>query len=314
MFGEEGSMRIALFGQAAFGEKVLQRLIERKEEVVALYTPPDETGAVTPIKGLAEEAGIPVFQPKDMRGADVLEQYKGLRPELNVLAFVTEIIPGAILNYPALGSIEYHPSLLPRHRGRSAINWAVIQGETKTGLTIFWVDEGVDTGPILLQKEVEIDPDDTTGSLYFGKLFPMGVDALMEALDLIKGGRAPRIPQDESQATYEPPCGDGHARIPWSRPLAELYNLIRGCDPQPGAFAFHKGKKIRFFAARALPNAVSDSRFRPGEVAGVSDQGILIAAAGGALLVQKVRPEGEGKMDALEFARKAGIGRATFFD
>lgn len=312
MCRKETSMRIVLFGQAAFGEKVLERLIGRREEVVAVYTPPDETGAA--IAGLAREAGVPVFQPEGMKGPNVFEHYKGLRPDLNVLAFVTEIIPAAILNYPRLGSIQYHPSLLPRHRGRSAINWAVIQGETKTGLTIFWVDEGVDTGPILLQKEVEIDPDDTTGSLYFNKLFPMGVDLLMEALDLVKEGRAPRIPQEESQATYEPPCGEEHARIPWSKPLAELYNLIRGCDPQPGAFALHKGRRIQFFRTKALFGAVSDEKSRPGQVVEVSETGISIAATGGALLVQKVRPEGEGKMDASGFARKAGIGKGSFFD
>lgn len=305
-------MRIVLFGQAAFGEKVLERLIGRKEEVVALYTPPDATG--THITGLAREAGIPVFQPEGMKGTDVFEHYRGLSPDLNVLAFVTEIIPGAILNYPRLGSIQYHPSLLPRHRGRSAINWAVIQGERRTGLTIFWVDEGVDTGPILLQKEVEIDPDDTTGSLYFNKLFPMGLDALMEALDLVKEGRAPRIPQDESLATYEPPCDESHARIDWSRPLDELYNLIRGCDPQPGAFALYEGRRIQLFTTKALPDTVSDEKSRPGQVMDVSETGILIAATGGALLVRKVRPEGEGKMDALGFARKAGIGKGSFFD
>ncbi len=314
MCREETSVRIVLFGQAAFGEKVLERLIGRKEEVVALYTPPDETGAETPIKRLAREAGVPVFQPKGMKGPGVFEQYKGLMPDLNVLAFVTEIIPGAILDYPRLGSIQYHPSLLPRHRGRSAINWAVIRGESKTGLTIFWVDQGVDTGPILLQKEVGIDPDDTTGSLYFNKLFPMGVDAIMEAVDLVRGGRAPRMPQDESQATYEPPCGEEHARIPWSKPLAELYNLIRGCDPQPGAFALHKGRRVQFFAAKALPGAVSEARARPGEVMEVGEKGILIAAKGGALLVRKVRPEGEGKMDALELALKLAIEKGSSFD
>ncbi|MGQ9653188.1 MAG: methionyl-tRNA formyltransferase [Thermodesulfobacteriota bacterium] len=307
-------MRIVLFGQAAFGEKVLERLIGRREEVVALCTPPDETGAETPIKRLAREAGVPVFQPHGMRSPGVFEQYKGLMPDLNVLAFVTEIIPGAILDYPRLGSIQYHPSLLPRHRGRSAINWAVIQGETKTGLTIFWVDEGVDTGPILLQKEVEIDPDDTTGSLYFNKLFPMGVDAIMEAVDLVREGRAPCMPQDESQATYEPPCGEAHARIPWSKPLAELYNLVRGCDPQPGAFALHKGRRVQFFATKALPGAVFEAQARPGEVMEVSDKGILVAATGGALLVKKVRAEGEGKMDALELARKLGIEKGSCFD
>jgi len=233
-------MRIVLIGQAAFAEKVLEQLIERKEEVVGVYCPPDAPGRPNTLKELAQNAGILVFQPVLMRDPEVIEEYKNLNPDLNMLAFVTDILPGEILNYPTHGSIQYHPSLLPKHRGRSAINWAVIKGEEKTGLSIFWVDEGIDTGPILLQKEVEIGPDDTTGSLYFNKLFHMGVDSLVESLDLVKSGKAPRIEQDDSDATYEPPCGEQHALVDWGRPLEEVYNLIRGCDPQPGAYTLYE--------------------------------------------------------------------------
>jgi methionyl-tRNA formyltransferase len=191
-------MRIVCIGQAAFGEQVLRKLIERGEEVVAVYTPRDTADKRNPLKELAIQTGIPVFQPGSMRVPEVYEEYTRLKPDLNVMAYVTSILPDSILNYPGMGTIQYHPSLLPRHRGGSAINWAIINGETKTGITIFWPDGGVDTGPILLQKEVEISPDDTVGSLYFERLFPLGVEALMEAVELIKKGIAPRIPQDES--------------------------------------------------------------------------------------------------------------------
>ena len=179
------------------------------------------------------------------------------------MAFVTDIIPLAFIEAPVLGSICYHPSILPRHRGGSAINWAVIMGDQETGLSIFWADAGIDTGPVLLQKRVAIGPEDTTGSLYFNRLFPLGVEAIAESVDLIKAGRAPRLVQDESLATYEPLCNDRVALIDWSKPAAEVHNLIRGCDPQPGAYSFWRGRKVRLFDAR-----IADARSgaRPGEV------------------------------------------------
>lgn len=306
-------MRIVLFAQAAFGEEVLKRLVQRKEEVVALYTPPEPEGARNPIKELAQASGIQVFQPRRMKDPEVVAQYKTLSPDLNMLAFVTDIIPGEILNYPKYGSIQYHPSLLPKHRGRSSINWAVIQGEEKTGLSIFWVDEGIDTGPILLQKEVEISEDDTTGSLYFNKLFPLGVEALMEALDLVKDGRAPRIPQEESQATYEPPCGEEHARVDWSRPLRMIYNLVRGCDPQPGAWSLLRGLKVQLYSAKPMDQLPGGKKGQPGEILGVDEKGLLIAAGEGGLLIGKLKPHGGAKLDGTSFARELGIQEGERF-
>ena len=166
-------MRIIVVGQGPFGGKVLEALAQKGEEAIGVFCPPDKRGEA--VKEVAERSGIPVFQPNQMRDPQVCDMYAGLCPDLSLLAFVTDIIPATLLGVPSLGTICYHPSLLPRHRGASAINWAITQGDTRTGLTIFWVDEGIDTGPILLQKEVEIGPDDTTGSLYFNTLVPMGV-------------------------------------------------------------------------------------------------------------------------------------------
>lgn len=307
-------MRIVLFAQAAFGQEVLKRLLQRKEEVVGLYTPSEPEGTKNPVKELAEAQGIAVFQPRRMKDPQVLAQYKRLSPDLNLLAFVTDIIPGEILSYPKYGSIQYHPSLLPKHRGRSSINWAVIQGEKKTGLSIFWVDEGIDTGPILLQKEVEISEDDTTGSLYFNKLFPLGVEALMEALDLVKEGRAPRIPQDASQATYEPPCEEKHARVDWGKSLVSIYNLIRGCDPQPGAWSLLKGLKVQFYSARrGLGEGAGDSRGRPGEILRVDEKGIWIATCEGPLLVGKLKAPGSPKLEAIGFVKEFRIQEGDMF-
>ena len=297
-------MRIVCIGQAAFGEKVLQKLTERGEEVVAVYTPQDIAGKRNPLKELAIQIGIPVFQPRSMRVPEIHEEYTRLKPDLNVMAFVTSILPDSILNYPKMGTIQYHPSLLPKHRGGSAINWAIINGETKTGITIFWPDRGVDTGPILLQKEVEISPDDTVGSLYFEKLFPLGIEALMEGIELIKKGIAPRIPQDESQATYEGLCTEKDAIINWSSPIDRVYNLIRGTNPQPGATTYFHGKTLKIFDAKPIYDIVGGL---PGHIVNSSADGVVVSLKRGAILVQKVQMNRSSKIEAAEFAKQARL-------
>lgn len=305
-------MRIILIGQAAFGAKVLENMLERNENVVAVYAPKDRPdGRTDPLKDVALSKNINVFQPQTYKDDAVFTAYKNLTPDLTVMAFVTDIIPARFFVVPTHGTINYHPSLLPRHRGASAINWAVIMGDTKTGLSIFWPDEGIDTGPILLQKEVDIGPDDTTGSLYFNHLFPVGVDAIIESIDLIKAGTAPKIPQDEAGATYEPPCNDKVASIDWDASADELYNLVRGCDPQPGAFALLNGEKVRFYGAKRIKETVDDN---PGTILNVDDNGIHVAISEGRLVVGKVRPVKGGKMAAAEFAAEKGLKAGDTFD
>jgi len=295
-------MRIVLIGQAAFGEKVLEALVEIGEKVVGVYTPPDIPGRDNPLKQRALQLGAAVFQPERMRAPEVYKEYIKLKPDLNVMAFVTDIVPESILNYPKIGTIQYHPSLLPRHRGGSAINWAVINGETRTGLTIFWPDKGIDTGPILLQKEVDIAPDDTVGSLYFNKLFPLGIEAIKESIELIRQGRAPRIPQDESQATYEGLCTQ--AVIDWHRPAGEVYNLIRGTNPQPGAVTGYGRTKFKIFDSELRTGDVKGS---PCEIIEITKAGFLVAAPGGAILIKRVQPAGSPKIAAADFIAQSGL-------
>ena len=295
-------MRIVLFGQAAFGEKVLEALSRKREKVVGVYTPPDVPGKTNPLKQLALQLNIPTFQPEKMRAPAVYDQYIKLKPELNILAFVTDILPESILKYPRLGAIQYHPSLLPKHRGGNAINWTIINGETKTGLTVFWPDKGIDTGPILLQKEVEISPDDTVGSLYFNKLFPMGIDAIVESIELIEQGKAPKIPQDESQATYEGLCTEKDAVIDWHQPASKIYNLIRGTNPQPGATTTLGNKQFKVF----------DSELRaggglPGEIIDIVEQGFVVTAIDGAIFIKRVQLSRSAKIGAAEFASQMGL-------
>jgi methionyl-tRNA formyltransferase len=295
-------MRIIIVGQGPFGEKALQVLIQKGEEVVGTFSPPDKRGE--PLKILAEKSGIPFFRPKLMKDPQVFDDYVKLKPELAILAFVTDIIPEKLLNVPSLGTICYHPSLLPRHRGASAINWAIIQGDTRTGLTILWVDQGIDTGPILFQKEVEIGPDETAGSIYFNTLFPMGIDAIIEAVELIKTGKAPRIPQDESRATYEPPCDDRVASVDFDKSIKDIYNLIRGCDPQPGAYTTLKGKRVRFYDAKMFPSVIEK---QPGEILSIEEGALQIAVKGGVIQVGKIRVDKGEKIGPLEFARSIDL-------
>src|SRR5262245_14189780 len=305
-------MRIVVHGQQAFGKSVLEALLERGEQVVAVYCAPglaDGGGRVAPLEEAAVARGLPVYQPRSLRTQpDVREQFARLDADLCVMAYVTLIVPEEILNLPRRGTIQYHPSLLPRHRGPSSINWPIINGETRTGLTIFWPDNGLDTGPILLQKEVPIRDEDTLGSLYFDRLYPLGVAALLQAVDLVRAGTAPKIAQDESQATYEGWCRREHVQIDWQKPLQETWNLIRGADPQPGAWTTHAGQPVQLLDAKKLPGAGAG---QPGEVVAIDDAGVIVAAPGGQILVTRVRPEGAQKVAAGAFAKNAGLARGT---
>lgn len=296
-------MKIALIGQAAFAQQVLDGLVERKHDVVAVYCPPDAKGGrPDPLKQRAIELGIPVRQHRSLKGDEVKKEFAELGSDLGVLAYVTQIVPPAVFDAPRLGSICFHPSLLPRYRGGSAIPWQVIKGETRTGVTVFWTDDGIDTGPILLQREAEIGPDDTGGTLYFKKLFPLGVEVVLESVDLIDAGKAPRLVQDESIATYDPLCRDEHAEVDWNKPIDEVYNLIRGCDPQPGAFSRRGDVLVRLFDARR-EGSVAGS---PGQVSAIDGEGVVVAGNGGSIRVGRMRASG-GKAPAAEIAAEVGL-------
>src|SRR5919108_1598531 len=295
-------MRIVVHGQQAFGKSVLEALLERGENVIAVYCAPDpkQGGRPDPLKEAALARHLPVYQPRSFRNKpEVWEEFAQLKADLCVMAYVTLFVPEDMLNLPTHGTIQYHPSLLPRHRGPSSINWPIIWGETRTGLTIFWPDNGLDTGPILLQKEVQILDTDTLGSLYFDRLYPLGVQALVEAVDLVRAGRAPRIPQDETQATYEGWCTKEHVEIDWRKPLQEIWNLIRGADPQPGAWTTYAGRTVQLLDATKLAGATPGE---PGEVIAIDAEGLTIAATGGRIRVARVRSDGGPKIGAQAFA------------
>src|SRR5215207_1784425 len=302
-------MRIVVHGQQAFGKAVLEALLKRKENVVAVYAAPEKPGAkADPLKEAALAAKLPVFQPASYRKPEVWTEFKALKPDLQVMAFVTLFVPEEFLNIPTKGSIQYHPSLLPAHRGASSINWPIILGEKETGLSIFWPDNGLDTGPVLLQKKTPISSTDTLGTVYFDRLFPMGVDAMLEAVDLVKAGKAPRIAQDESKATYEGKCGPDNARIDWGKPWEQIDRLVRGCNPAPGAWCTLDGKQLKIFDAKPLP--AKDPKGiagKMGEVVAVEADGFTVVCADGRFKVTRVQSADGKKVEAAEWLKSANL-------
>ncbi len=297
-------MRIIVNGQQAFGKSCLEAMLERGDDVVAVFCAPDKEGRpADPIKEFALEKRLPVFQPKSYKDPEPLAQMRELKPDLCVLAFVTIFVPQEARDIPTKGSICFHPSLLPLHRGPSSINWPIIGGARKTGLTIFYPDDGLDEGDILLQKTVDIGPDDTLGTVYFQKIFPLGVEAVLEAVDLMRDGNPPRTPQDNSKASYESWCRKADVEIDWNKPGGEVYNLIRGANPQPGAWTTLDGKELKIFDSERLDKVDG----APGEVVDMSDKGITVATGKGAILIKRVMPEGAKKIRAGDFVASGGI-------
>ncbi len=281
-------MRIVLIGQAAFAEKALEALHAGGHQIAHVFAPADVPGArPDPLKTKALELGLPLSQPASFRGDREFDQVRALDADLAIMAFVTLIVPERILYAPRFKTICFHPSLLPRHRGASAINWAIIEGDAETGVTWFWPDRGIDTGPILIQRRVPIGSADTTGSLYFNSLFPLGIETMLQAVDLIAAGNAPATPQDEALATYEAPCRDEHAAIDFNRPARAVHDLVRGCDPQPGAFASLAGRRLRLYDA--MLKAGGGDTAAPGTVVNIDRDGMRIALHDASILVRRAR-------------------------
>ena len=314
------SQKIALFGQAQFGCDVLVRLIEAGHTVAAVYAPPEGRRA-DPLAEEAERRGLPLirhprFRRKGAAIPELVDEYRVLGATLNVLAFVTVILPPEIIDGPEEGSICFHPSLLPRFRGGNALAWQIIHGEKESGVTIFQCDEGVDTGRIVVQKGgVPILDTDTATSLYFKRLYPLGVEAMVEAVEIIDAGGAEFAVQDETRATHQPLVGEEDARIDWSRTAEVVDRLIRGCDPNPGAHAVleRTGEVVRLYAGRREDGAADAA---PGTVKGLVDGRLRLIAGDGILSVGKLRVGNGEKVAADECALMAGdrLGRAAGSD
>uniref|UniRef100_A0A7N6BFV0 formyltetrahydrofolate dehydrogenase n=1 Tax=Anabas testudineus TaxID=64144 RepID=A0A7N6BFV0_ANATE len=275
-------MKIAVIGQSLFGQEVYKELRKDGHTIVGVFTIPDKDGKADPLATEAEKDGVPVFKfprwrVKSQAIPEVVSQYRDMGAELNVLPFCSQFIPMEVIDHPKHGSIIYHPSLLPRHRGASAINWTLIHGDKKAGFTVFWADDGLDTGPILLQKECDVEPNDTVNTIYKRFLFPEGVKGTVEAVRLIAEGKAPKITQPQEGATYEGIQKKEGAKIDWNQSAEALHNWIRGNDKVPGAWAEVDGRKVTFYGSILVDNGTTASG-QPLEISGASRPGIVTKA------------------------------------
>jgi methionyl-tRNA formyltransferase len=289
-------MKIAIVGQQDFGKAVLEAFLARGDEVAGVFCAPEKPGAKPDVlKTAAQEKGVKVFQFPSLKNDDAKAALKGLDVEIGIMAFVLQFAPQDFVNIPRHGTIQYHPSLLPKYRGPSSINWPISRGETKTGLTIFRPNDGLDEGSVILQKETAIGPDDTLGTVYFDRLFPMGVQAMLEAADLVVAGKHRELVQDESLATYEGWFREGEARINWANHVDVVHNLIRGCNPAPGAWTTLNGVKLQIFDCKKVPvRTFGAVKGKIGEIVESGPASFQVTAQGGRIEVLRAKL-GDGK-------------------
>jgi methionyl-tRNA formyltransferase len=302
-------MKIAIVGQQDYGKAVLEAFVARGDEVAAVFCAPEKEGArPDALRLAAQEKGLKVHQFKSLRAPEAAQAMKDANADIGIMAFVLQFAPQEFVNIPRHGTIQYHPSLLPKYRGPSSINWPIIKGDTETGLTIFRPSDGLDEGPVILQKKTPVGPDDTLGAVYFDRLFPLGVKAMLEAADLVVNGKHKETVQDESQATYEGWCRSAEARIDWNKPIAHVYNLIRGCNPAPGAWTTLSGRKLQIFDARKVVfHRFADVVGKIGEVTDVTAQSFKVTAQGGMIEVLKAKLEDGKKLSGGELAQAGDI-------
>ncbi|MDR0934640.1 MAG: methionyl-tRNA formyltransferase [Burkholderiaceae bacterium] len=308
-------MRVVIIGQQSFGKAVMEAFLDRGDEVAGVFAAPEKPGFPTdPLRAEAERRNIKLFQLPSLTDSAAEVAMKSLDADIGVMAFVLQFAPQNFVNLPRFGTIQYHPSLLPKYRGPSSINWPIVCGDTETGLTIFRPTDGMDEGPVILQKKVPILPDDTLGSIYFDQLFPMGVTAMLEAADLVVSGKHTETPQDDTQASYEGWFRATEARINWNMHVSLIYNLIRGSDPSPGAWTTLDGETIQILGARKQAFASSRHiRLPPGSISAIGEKSFRIIAHGGEIEVFSVRPANSGKRSAIEYGRQKDLNIGTRF-
>jgi methionyl-tRNA formyltransferase len=302
-------MKIAIVGQQDYGKAVLEAFIARGDEFAAVFCAPEKEGArPDALRLAAQEKGLKVHQFKSLRAPEAAQAMKDANADIGIMAFVLQFAPQEFVNIPKHGTIQYHPSLLPKYRGPSSINWPIINGDTETGLTIFRPSDGLDEGAVILQKKTPIGPDDTLGTVYFDRLFPLGVQAMLEAADLVLAGKHRETVQNESQASYQGWCRSAEARIDWNKPISQVYNLVRGCNPAPGAWTTLNGKKLQIFdASKVVFRRFAEVVGKIGEVTDVTAQGFKVTAQGGVIEVLKAKFEDGKKLSGGELAQAGGI-------
>ncbi|MCL2790218.1 MAG: methionyl-tRNA formyltransferase [Desulfobulbus sp.] len=294
------SLRIIFMGTPDFAVPSLQALLNGPDQVVAVVCQPDrERGrgkkvSPSPVKVLAERHHILVLQPESVRAEAFLAQIQALTPDLLVVTAYGKILPQTLLDLPRLGAINVHGSLLPKYRGAAPIQWAVINGESETGITIMQMDAGLDTGDILLSAAAPIGQQDTAGEL-FDRLALLGGATLVDAVALLQAGCLAAGPQEHALASYAPMLKKEMGHLDWTLPACRLHSLIRGLDPWPSAYGFIDGRRFRFFSPEIVPVRASDP---PGAICRADSQGLLVATGADCLLIREMQPEGKKRMGA----------------
>jgi methionyl-tRNA formyltransferase len=306
-------MKIAIIGQQDFGKAVLEAFLARGDTVAGVFVAPEKEGAKPdPLKVTAQEKGLKVFQFPSLKTPEAAQAMKDLGADIGIMAFVLQFAPQEFVSIPRHGTIQYHPSLLPKYRGPSSINWPLAKGEKKTGLTIFRPTDGLDEGPVILQKETDVSENDTLGTVYFDRLFPLGVKAMLEAADLVVAGKHKEVVQDESQASYEGWFRANEAKVNWNNHADFIHNTIRGADPAPGAWTTIGGKKLQLFGSKKhLVRTFGAVKGKIGEITDIGPESIRITAQGGQIEVSKVKPEEGKKVSAAEWAKGANVAAGT---
>jgi methionyl-tRNA formyltransferase len=294
-------MKIAIIGQQDFGKSVLEAFLKRGDTVSAVFCAPEKEGArPDALRVAAQQAGLTVHQFKSLRAPEAVAAMQAADADIGVMAFVLQFAPQEFVGIPKHGTIQYHPSLLPKYRGPSSINWPISRGDAETGLTIFRPTDGLDEGAVILQKRTPIGENDTLGQVYFDRLFPMGVEALLEAADRVASGKHAETVQDESKATYEGWFREGEAKINWANHADTLHNLIRACDPAPGAWTTYNGVKLTVYESRKEPvRTFGAVKGKIGEVVEAADGKLVVTAQGGRIHIGKAKL-GDGKKGAAD--------------
>lgn len=302
-------MRIVYFGTPDFAVPSLNKLIAKGYEVVAVFTQPDRPKGrghqlqPTPVKQAALSAGIPVYQPSNINSAEGFELVKSFCPDLIVVVAFGQIIKRQLLDLPSLGLVNVHASLLPSYRGAAPIHWAVINGESKTGVTTMYIEEGLDSGNMILKAETPIGENEDTGTLH-DRLAELGADLLVDTLDLIAKGQAPSINQDHTLSTYAPMLKKEDELIYWNNSAQLIHNKIRGMHPFPGTYTMFNGKRLKI--KKSLVRK-SGSVAEPGTIIDIDAEAIWLSTNDGELGLLIVQPEGKSSMSAADFVRGYGI-------
>lgn len=302
-------MKIVFMGTPEFAVPCLQKIIDEGHEVVAVVTQPDKPKgrgkklAMPPVKELALKYDIPVYQPLKAREESFVDTLKEMNPELIVVVAFGQILPKSILDIPKYGCVNVHASLLPRYRGAAPLNWVIINGEEKTGVTTMYMDEGLDTGDMILKSEIPLDDEITAGELH-DKMMIYGAKVLKETIDLIEKGEAPREKQSNENTCYSPIMNKSLGNIDWNKSAIDIHNLVRGINPWPSAYTTYEGQTMKIWKTKVIDK---NSDKDPGTIISVDKEGINVSTSEGIVQIKEIQMAGKKRMEVPEYIKGNNI-------